>query len=143
MKTVVVNHEDIKREWHIVDATDVVLGRLASTVAGVLMGKKKPAYAPNQDHGDNVVIVNSDKIVVTGNKANDKFYFRHSRQPGGGKQRSFKRQMEMDSTRVILNAVHGMIPKTALGRAILRKLYVYPGATHPHAAQKPAALNVK
>jgi len=138
MKTAVINTNDIERKWYIVDATDVPLGRLASNVANLLIGKHKPAYSPNQDHGDNVVVVNCEKVQLTGNKAETKEYFRHSQYAGGGKFRSFKEQMELDPTQIIIHAVKGMVPKTKLGRAINKKLHVYAGESHPHAAQKPA-----
>ncbi|MGM0443579.1 MAG: 50S ribosomal protein L13 [Fibrobacterota bacterium] len=140
MKTEVFNHKAIERKWYLIDASDMVLGRLASKVAQLLIGKGKPAYSPNQDHGDHVVIVNADKIALTGKKDQMKTYFRHSTYPGGGKERSFREQMEKDSTKVVRDAVHGMVPKTTLGRAIEKKLHVYAGAEHPHAAQKPESV---
>jgi large subunit ribosomal protein L13 len=142
MKTVVVPTKDIKHEWYIVDAADKIVGRLASTIAGVLIGKGKPAYSPNQDHGDYVVIINADKVKLTGKKMELKSYFRHTMYPGGQKHRSFKEQMAKDSTKVITHAIHGMVPKTKLGRAIMRKLHVYKGAEHPHVAQQPKVLSV-
>jgi large subunit ribosomal protein L13 len=101
------------------------------------MGKGKPAYSPNQDHGDYVVVVNSEKVRLTGKKADTKQYFRHSRYPGGGKVRSFRMLMQHDPAVVVVHAVRGMVPKTVLGRKIMKKLHVYPGSDHPHAAQKP------
>ena len=142
MKTAVVNEKNIKRKWFVIDASDVILGRLASKVAVILSGKRKPAYSPNQDHGDNVIIINSDTVRLSGNKADKKQYFRHSRYPGGGKFRSFKEQMALDSTKVIQDAVHGMLPKNTLGRKIISKLHVYKGDSHPHAAQKPEPLSL-
>ena len=142
MKTVVVNEKSIKHEWYVVDAADQTLGRLASKAARILIGKNKPAFSPNQDHGDFVVILNADKVQLTGKKAEMKEYFRHSHYPGGGKTRSFKEQMELDSTQVIIHAIKGMVYKNALGRAIIRKLHVYPGATHPHTAQQPKPLTL-
>jgi large subunit ribosomal protein L13 len=141
-KTCVVNHTTIPREWYVVDAGNAVLGRLASNVAGILMGKKKAVYAPHQDHGDHVIVINADKVQVTGNKAETKVYFRHSTQPGGHTSVPFKKQMAVDSTKVIRHAIHGMLPKTALGRAIMKKLHVYRGAEHLHAAQNPKVLAV-
>ena len=123
MKTVVVNEKEIARKWFVVDANDVVLGRLASKVANVLIGKGKPAYAPNQDHGDNVVIINADKIRLTGTKSETKTYFRHSMYPGGEKIRSYKEQMELDPTKVVIHAIRGMVPKTTLG-PILRPIFL-------------------
>jgi large subunit ribosomal protein L13 len=142
MKTQVVNTKSIERAWYVVDASDQVLGRLASTVANLLIGKTKPSYSPNQDHGDNVVVINADKVKVTGNKAEDKTYFRHSKYPGGGKFRTFNEQLELDSTKIIQHAVKGMCPKNALGRQIVSKLHVYAGGEHQHAAQKPVAFDL-
>lgn len=142
MKTVVVDTKSIERDWYVVDASEQTLGRLASKAASVLMGKGKPAYSPNQDHGDYLIIVNADKVKLTGKKPETKTYFRHSRYPGGGKFRSFREQMERDSSQVIIHAIHGMISKNALGRAMMKKLHVYSGANHPHEAQQPKELNL-
>jgi large subunit ribosomal protein L13 len=142
METVIVNEETIKREWLVVDAADQTLGRLASKIAQMLIGKGKTAYSPNQDHGDYIIVLNSDKVKLTGTKAETKEYFRHSHYPGGDKYRTFKEQMSLDSTRVIEHAVHGMVSKNARGRAIMRKLHVYCGSTHPHTAQQPKALSI-
>jgi large subunit ribosomal protein L13 len=135
--TAVVDTKSIPRAWYLVDATDMVLGRLASRVALLLTGKAKPVYSPNQDHGDYVIVVNSEKVRLTGKKAETKEYFRHSGYSGGEKVRSFRVQMQVDPTAVILHAVRGLVPKTALGRRIMRKLHVYAGSEHPHAAQRP------
>ena len=137
MRTAVVNAKTIGRKWYLIDADNMILGRLASKVATILSGKEKPAYAPNQDYGDYVVIVNADKVRLSGKKAEKKVYFRHSRYPSGQKFRSFQEQMALDSTKVIKDAVQGMIPKTVLGRSMLSKLHVYKGENHPHQAQKP------
>lgn len=142
MKTVVVDTKSIKREWYVLDAADQVLGRLASKAAQILIGKNKVAYSPNQDHGDFLIILNADKIMLTGIKSETKEYFRHSRYPGGGKFRSFKEQMELDSSKVLIHAIHGMVSKNARGRAIMKKLHVYSGASHPHAAQQPKAITL-
>lgn len=142
MKTIVVDTKTIERKWYVVDATDLVLGRISSKVANLLMGKGKPAYSPNQDHGDNIVIINADKITLTGNKEDTKSYFRHSTYPGGEKFRSYKQQKDLDPTVIIKKAVHGMLPKTKLGRAIEKKLHVYANATHPHGAQNPQTLSL-
>lgn len=142
MKTVVVNADSIQREWFVVDGGSLPLGRLASKVAQLLIGKAKVAYSPNQDHGDNIIVINADKVQLTGKKPETKFYFRHSTYPGGGKFRSFEEQMELDSTQVVIHAVHGMVSKNARGRAIMRKLHVYKGDAHPHAAQKPQPLSI-
>lgn len=140
MKTVVVNEKSIKHGWVVVDATNQMVGRLASKVANILIGKGKVAYSPNQDHGDNVIIINAEKVMLSGTKPDVKFYFRHSTYPGGGKFRSFKEQMSLDSTQVVRHAVHGMVSKKALGRAIMKKLHVYKNGEHPHAAQKPTSI---
>ena len=142
MKTAVINTETITRKWYVVDADKQILGRLVSKVALKLMGKDKPVYSPNQDHGDYIIILNTDNIRLTGNKSETKKYFRHSTYPSGGKFRSYREQMEMDSTKVVRDAVHGMLPKTTLGRKIIKKLFLYPGDTHPHAAQKPEVLTI-
>jgi large subunit ribosomal protein L13 len=142
MKTVVVNTSTISREWFVVDATNKVVGRLASTIAHMLIGKNKVAFSPNQDHGDNIIVINADKAKMTGKKTELKTYFRHSMYPGGKRERPYKKQMQLDSTKVIIHAVHGMVPKTKLGRAIMKKLHVYKNATHPHAAQQPKELSI-
>jgi large subunit ribosomal protein L13 len=143
MRTVVVNSETIERKWYVVDASDMILGRLASKVANILIGKSKTAYSPNQDHGDYVVVINSGKVILTSDKDERKVYFRHSTHPGGGKFRSFKEQMNLDSNKVISDAVHGMVPKNALGRKIMSKLHVYQDATHCHEAQQPQVMDLK
>jgi large subunit ribosomal protein L13 len=144
MKTVVVDPRTIVRGWYMVDATDVPLGRLASTVAALLEGKHKPAYSPNQDHGDNVVVINAGKVRFTGRKPDTKTYFRHSRQPGGGRVRTLREQFTRSPAWVLTHAVRGMLSRNKpLGRKILKKLHVYAGATHPHAAQKPQPFVVK
>ncbi|MBD3345755.1 MAG: 50S ribosomal protein L13 [Chitinivibrionales bacterium] len=142
MKTTVMNHKEIARKWYLVDAENKILGRLASEIAKKLIGKNKPFYSPNQDHGDNVVVINSDKVALSGRKPETKSYFRHSQYPGGEKIRPYRKQMELDSTRVIVNAVKGMVPKNTLGRAIMKKLHVYAGSEHPHEAQKPEPLSI-
>ena len=142
MKTAVVNAKSISRKWYIVDASEMILGRLASKVAQILSGKRKPAYSPNQDHGDNIIIINSDNIRLSSDKADKKIYFRHSTYAGGGKFRPFKEQMSLDSTKVIADAVHGMLPKNILGRKIITKLHIYKNGSHPHAAQKPEVLTL-
>jgi len=142
MKTVVVNTDSIQRQWYVIDGGSLPLGRLASKVAQLLIGKGKVAYSPNQDHGDNIIVINSDKVKLTGKKPETKFYFRHSTYPGGAKFRSYKEQMALDSTQVIVHAVKGMVDKNARGRAILRKLHVYAGNTHPHSAQLPQPLSI-
>jgi large subunit ribosomal protein L13 len=141
-KTFTPTPADIKREWFLVDATDQTLGRLASDVANILRGKHKPTYAPHMDGGDFVVIVNAEKVAVTGNKALQKLYYRHSGFPGGLSELSFEQMRERYPERIIEAAVRGMIPKNRLGRQMLTKLKVYAGSEHPHAAQKPQPLEI-
>jgi large subunit ribosomal protein L13 len=141
-KTFTPTPADIKREWFVVDATDQTLGRLASDVAVILRGKHKPTYAPHVDGGDFVVIINAEKVAVTGNKAEQKVYHRHSGYPGGLRELSFAQMQERYPERIIENAVRGMIPKNRLGRQVLTKLKVYAGSEHPHGAQKPQPLEI-
>ena len=133
---------EITRAWHVIDATDVVLGRLATHAATLLRGKHKPTFAPHADTGDFVIIVNAEKVAVSGNKRQDKFVYRHSGYPGGLKQRSVGEMLEKHPDRLIEKAVKGMLPKNRLGRAMAKKLKVYAGPEHPHAAQKPAAFEI-
>ena len=142
MKTVVVNTQSIEREWFIVDGASQTLGRLASKVAQLLIGKGKVAYSPNQDHGDNIIVINAEKVKLTGKKPETKFYFRHSHYPGGAKFRSYKEQMQIDPSQVVIHAIHGMVSKNARGRAIMKKLHVYAGENHPHTAQKPKTISI-
>ena len=141
-KTFTPKPADIEREWFVVDATDQTLGRLASDIAQILRGKHKPTYAPHVDGGDFVVVVNAEKVAVTGNKALQKRYFRHSGYPGGLREMSFEQMRERYPDRVIEGAVRGMLPKNKLGRKMLSKLKVYAGPEHPHAAQKPQPLTI-
>jgi large subunit ribosomal protein L13 len=141
LKTGVVNRKSINRKWYIIDANNKILGRLASRTANLLTGKGKTEYSPNQDHGDHIIVVNSDTVRLTGNKSEKKVFFRHSKYPSGSKFRSFKEQMALDSRKVVYNAIRGMLPKTVLGRKIFSKLHVYKGGTHPHEAQKPVTLD--
>jgi len=135
MKTYSTKASDVKREWHVVDASGKTLGRLASQVAKLLMGKHKPIYVPYLDTGDYVVVVNAAKVSVTGKKAEQKVYYRHSGYPGGLKSFTFKELSASHPTRVIELAVKGMLPKNRLGRAMFKKLKVYVGGDHPHHAQ--------
>jgi len=128
------------RDWYIVDASQYVLGRLATQVAKILRGKHKPAFAPHQDLGDFVIVVNAEKVKLTGNKADQKKYFRHSGYIGGGKEVPFRRMMEKKPAYVIEHAVRLMLPKNALGRKMIKKLKVYPGNAHPHEAQQPQPI---
>ncbi len=140
MKTFTPTPKDINRDWYIVDAADQILGRLATQIATRLRGKHKPEFAPHMDNGDFIVVVNAEKINVTGNKLNDKFYYRHSGYPGGIKSRSLADTLERKPEDVIMTAVRGMLPKNKLGRAMLKKLKVYAGPEHPHEAQNPQQL---
>ncbi len=135
MKTYSTKASDIEREWHVIDASGKTLGRLASEVAQLLRGKHKPIYVPHLDTGDYVIVINADKVRVTGNKAKQKLYYRHSGYPGGLKSTSLAEMMESHPTRVIEHAVKGMLPKNPLGRAMFKKLKVYAGPNHPHQAQ--------
>ncbi len=142
MKTYTATPATIKRDWYVIDATDKVLGRLASEIASRLRGKHKPEFTPHMDTGDYIVVVNADKVRVTGNKARDKMYYRHSGYPGGIKQQNFSKLMESKPERAIEIAVKGMLPKGPLGRTMFRKLKVYAGADHNHQAQQPQALEI-
>jgi len=135
MKTYSPRARDIKRSWRLVDAADKALGRTATQVAQLLMGKHKPMYAPHIDTGDHVVVINAAKVKVTGRKAEQKIYYRHSGYPGGLKSASFKQLFSQDPVRVVELAVKGMLPHNSLGRAMFKKLKVYPGNEHPHQAQ--------
>jgi large subunit ribosomal protein L13 len=128
---------DVERTWHVIDATDVVLGRLATHVATLLRGKHKATFAPHIDNGDFVIVINADKVVLTGNKAGKKFAYRHSGFPGGLRAVSYTDLLATRPERAIEKAVRGMLPRTTLGRQQLGKLKVYAGPEHPHAAQKP------
>jgi large subunit ribosomal protein L13 len=131
---------DIQRDWFIVDADGLTLGRLASVIASTLRGKNKPTYAPHMDMGDFVIVINADKIKVTGNKETEKFYYRHSQYPGGLKATMLRDVRAKHPDRIIKSAVRGMLPRTTLGERQLSKLKVYAGADHPHAAQQPKPL---
>ncbi len=135
MKTYSTKGSDIKREWHVIDASGQVLGRMSTEIAQLLKGKHKPIYARNLDTGDFVIVINAGKVRVTGNKARQKIYYRHSGYPGGLKEVTFERMIETHPVRVVEHAVRGMLPKNVLGRAMFRKLKVYEGPTHPHQAQ--------
>ncbi len=135
MKTYSTKKVEIKRDWHVIDASGRTLGRLSTEVAQLLKGKHKPIYSRNLDTGDFVIVVNAEKVRVTGNKASQKIYYRHSGYPGGLKERTFEQMIEKHPTRVVEHAVKGMLPKNPLGRAMFRKLKVYAGPTHPHQAQ--------
>ena len=142
MKTYTVRKSDIKREWYVVDAQGKILGRLASEIAKILRGKHKPIYVPHLDCGDHVIVVNAEKVRVTGKKLDQKFYYRHSGYPGGLKSISLRDQLQKHPTRVLEAAVRGMLPKNRLGRAMIKKLKVYAGGSHPHQAQQPKVLEL-
>lgn len=140
MKTYMAKAEDVVRKWYVVDATDMILGRLASNVANVLRGKTKPTYTPNVDTGDFVIVVNCDKVRLTGKKLEKKFHTYHTGYVGGLKQIQYKKLMEENPDKAVLLAVKGMLPKNSQGRAQLRRLRVFTGAEHNHEAQKPETL---
>ncbi len=140
MKTYSVKVSEIKREWHVIDASDKILGRLATEVAKLLMGKHKPMFCRNLDVGDFVVVLNAEKVRVSGDKARQKVYYRHSGYPGGLKSVTFEKLMQTHPTRAVEYAVKGMLPHNRLGASIIKKLKVYVGDKHPHLAQTGAAL---
>ena len=142
MKTYMAKAETVERKWYVVDAEGVTLGRLASKVASVLRGKTKPNYTPNVDTGDFVIIINTDKVVLTGKKLENKFYRYHTGYIGGLKEIPYKKMMAEKSDLAVYEAVKGMLPKNSLGRVMLKKLKVYKGAEHNHAAQKPEVLKL-
>lgn len=133
---------DIERSWYVVDATDLPLGRIASEIATRLRGKHKPTYAPHVDGGDFIIVVNAEKVAVTSGKSQSKIYYRHSGYPGGIKAEAFESLLERRPEAIIERAVRGMLPKSKLGRQMARKLKVYAGPDHPHASQKPEALDL-
>jgi large subunit ribosomal protein L13 len=143
VKTYHAKPGEVEREWLVVDATDLVLGRLATEVAQILKGKKKPQYTPHVDTGDFVIVVNAEKVRLTGTKAETKTYYSHSGYIGGLKEVSYKRMLEKHPERIIEKAVKGMLPKNSLGRAMGKKLKVYAGPEHPHAAQKPREITLE
>lgn len=140
MKTAFAKPETISRKWHLVDAKDQVLGRVASNVATLIMGKNKADFSTNMDTGDNVVVINAEAIVLTGKKADTKEYFSHSTYAGGERILSFKQLLAKDPTLPFQKAVWGMLPKNTRGRAMLKKLFIYAGEEHPHKAQNPVAI---
>jgi large subunit ribosomal protein L13 len=142
MKTFMAKAEEVTRKWYVVDAEGKPLGRLASEVAKILRGKHKPTYTPHVDTGDYVIVINADKVVLTGNKLENKFYRHHSGWPGGMKEIKYKDMMATRPVKVVEVAVKGMLPKNSLGRAMFKKLKVYAGAEHNHEAQKPETLEI-
>ncbi len=143
MRTFMANAQNIERKWYVVDAEGQTLGRLASEVASILRGKHKPTYTPHVDTGDYVIIVNAEKIQLTGNKLNDKIYYRHSGHPGGLKQRTANEMRSKYPEQMLEIAIKGMLPKNSLGRQMFKKLHVYAGSEHPHQAQKPEVYELR
>ena len=142
IKTFIAKKEDVQRDWYVIDATDKVLGRMASRIAMILQGKTKPIYTPHVDTGDFVVVTNAEKIKLTGNKMKEKVYYTHSGYPGGFKEIPIKKWMDKHPDRVINMAVKRMMPKTKLGRAMLKKLKIYADSDHSHEAQQPKTLEI-
>jgi len=140
MKTAIPSPEDIVRQWHLIDAEEAVLGRIATKAARILMGKHKPSYTPFLDTGDHVIVVNAAKVKLTGHKEEQKLYRRHSGYPGGLTETSARKVRETRPVRMVEEAVQGMLPKSKLGKQMYRKLQVYAGPKHPHEAQKPVVL---
>lgn len=143
IKTYTPKPDDIQREWFVIDAKDQTLGRLATQIAQLLRGKHKPIFAPHVDVGDFVIVINCEKIRVTGNKLDEKMYYRHSQYPGGLKARTLRQQLDKFPDRVIHEAVKGMLPKNKLGRKMIKKLKIYTGENHPHQAQQPKVFELK
>lgn len=142
MRTYSLKSGEIDRKWYLVDAQGKVLGRLASEIATVLRGKRKPTYSPHLDNGDHVVVINADKVVVTGKKTQQKRYYHHTGYPGGLRSRTFAQLMAHQPERILRQAVKGMLPHNRLGRQMLKKLRVYAGPDHPHHSQKPEPLEL-
>lgn len=142
-KTVYFKQEDIEKKWYIVDATDETLGRLASRIAYILRGKHKPVFTPNVDTGDYVIVINAAKVRLTGKKYENKFYYWHTGYPGGIKRKSYGELLSENPEKAVYLAVRRMLPKNRLGRKMLKKLKVYAGPDHPHAAQKPEVIDIK
>lgn len=142
MRTFSAKPHEVRRDWYVVDASGKTLGRLATQIATRLKGKHKPEYTPHVDTGDYIVVINADKIRVTGNKLKDKVYYHHTGYIGNMKSITLEKQLQKAPERVLQTAVQGMMPKNPLGRQMLRKLRVFPGSTHPHAAQQPIALDI-
>lgn len=142
MKTYIPKPSEIGRKWYLVNAEGKILGRLSSRIAQILSGKDKPTYTPHLDVGDFVVVINAEKVKVTGNKEEKKIYYRHSGYPGGLKERTYQEQLDKKPQDIIRKAVRGMLPKSKLGRQMFQKLKVYAGPQHPHQAQKPEQLDL-
>ena len=142
MKTCFAKKGEVERKWYLVDASDKALGRLATRIASYLRGKHKPRFTPNVDTGDFIVVVNAEKVTLTGNKLDKKVYYHHTGYPGGIKAETAKKRLQRKPEAVIMDAVRGMLPKNRLGRAMLKKLKVYRGAEHPHQSQQPETINL-
>lgn len=142
MKTISAKAEDVVRDWWIIDAEDIILGRMATKAATVLRGKHKPIYTPHVDTGDFVVVINANKVKLSGNKSDQKLYWRYTGYMGGERSVPVERQREEHPERIIMHAVKGMLPKGPLGRRMLKKLKVYGGSQHPHSAQQPKSINI-
>ena len=143
MNSYMQKKETIERKWYVIDAEDQILGRVATKAAHILRGKNKPTYTPHLDCGDYVIIINADKVALTGNKLEDKMYYNHSMYPGGLRVRNAKTMKEKYPVEMVERAVKGMLPHNRLGRQMYKKLFVYTGSEHPHAAQKPEVMEVK
>ena len=143
MKTYSLKKEDVERNWFVLDVSDRILGRVATKIADRIRGKDKPTFTPHTDGGDYVIVVNAEKIKVTGSKFTNKKYYKHSLYPGGLKEKSYKEVLESTPERIIENAVKGMLPKNKLGKSIIKKLKVYSGSEHPHESQNPSVWNPK
>ncbi|NLD25838.1 MAG: 50S ribosomal protein L13 [Acholeplasmataceae bacterium] len=142
-KSFMANEQNIVRKWYVVDATDIVLGRLSTEIASILRGKHKPTFTPHVDCGDYVIIVNAEKVALTGNKLDGKNYYRHSGYPGGLKVRNARTMLQLQPQKLLEKSIRGMLPKNRLGDDMYRKLFVYAGPEHPHQAQKPEVLSIK
>lgn len=141
-KTVSVNKENANKKWYVVDAEGQILGRLATEIAMILRGKRKPCYTPHSDCGDNVIVINAEKVILTGKKMDEKYYVRYTGYPGGQRVRTIKEQLQRKPIAVLEHAVKGMLPKTKLGSQLFRNLYVYAGSEHKQQAQQPIELKI-
>lgn len=142
-KTFTLKAQDIQKEWLVIDATNLTVGRLASEVAHILRGKHKPTFTPHMDCGDNVIIINAEKVKFTGNKWSDKIYYRHTNHPGGLKSETASEMLEKHPESILERAIKGMLPKNKLGRQMYRNVYIYAGENHPHEAQQPKAYTLQ
>ncbi|MFI3175535.1 MAG: 50S ribosomal protein L13 [Bacillota bacterium] len=141
--TYIAKEADVEKKWYVIDATDLILGRMSTEIANILRGKNKPQYAPNVDMGDYVIVINAEKVALTGKKLEQKMYYHHSGYAGGLKETRMDKMLEAHPERIIEHSIKGMLPKNALGRKMYKKLHVYAGDSHPHAAQKPETLELK